>query len=829
MILSNVYIRFYKSFNYDYLGKLTRKSFNPWDKIENVPYPFIQIPIETGITTVVGANESGKSHLLSAIRKGINGSGIEWSDFCRFSSFRKISKGQMRWPEFGFEWVKLSEPDKKSVSEIASVDEGSFDKFHFFRTSPEIACLYFPGSPKVTLTKEQTEAIVGILPKVYEINSSLELPDSVPLRFLAYGEQDGGDAWDIIDRESGYDILEKMHTHRASFESVNAVTGAAPTLHAEFSPLLHGKTNKEKEEFTKKKKQFELVRDLICEVAQVDTKALQTLYSSLKKGDRGVVDTILEDLNRSLSVALNFPKYWAQDKQFELKVATSERDLVFTVRDRTATNYKFSERSSGLKYFLSYYAQYLTYKPKGDNAEILLMDEPDAFLSSQAQHDLLKIFDRFAFPENPKEAIQVVYVTHSPFLIDKNHATRVRVLDKGKHDQGTRVVRDVSRNHYEPLRSAFGVHVAESTFIGNCNLILEGVSDQVILSGTSQLLQGESTTSRELLDLNSLTLVPGGGAPSIPYLVYLARGRDEERPMVVVLLDSDSAGNEAREALKKGIRNKKILREDLVLQIGELAPSNIKFNIDSDQAIEDMIPPDIALEACRRYIITFAGEIPNLAEGTTNEKFEEHLANCHSTLKALQALVSPLLSNFKLDKIAFARFVMEICKEVNSDATSSLTPAVKTFKSNFRILFSAINGMIAHAQIEASERRIDEKIRGIKQVFINDHETVCSKDEALSVLEHMLEVLDETFESDAIATDIRLMIQKFELRNEMEKPLPDFPKFKSKLESLEYKGKLMSQEEGLERPVLDSPGESTVVTQSGVLSDAVQNPSEPNA
>lgn len=42
------------------------------------------------------------------------------------------------------------------------------------------------------------------------------------------------------------------------------------------------------------------------------------------------------------------------------------------------------------------------------------MDEPDAYLSSQGQQDLLRIFDRFAYPADDRLACQRVYVTHAP-------------------------------------------------------------------------------------------------------------------------------------------------------------------------------------------------------------------------------------------------------------------------------------------------------------------------------------------------------------------------------------------------------------------------------
>ncbi len=76
MFLKHVFIRFYKSFNFDYLRKfdvnVSRRE--PWEAVDDLWYPFVRIPIDEKITTIVGANESGKSHSLTAIEKGVRGS-----------------------------------------------------------------------------------------------------------------------------------------------------------------------------------------------------------------------------------------------------------------------------------------------------------------------------------------------------------------------------------------------------------------------------------------------------------------------------------------------------------------------------------------------------------------------------------------------------------------------------------------------------------------------------------------------------------------------------------------------------------------------------------
>lgn len=300
-----------------------------------------------------------------------------------------------------------------------------------------------------------------------------------------------------------------------------------------------------------------------------------------------------------MAESLNLHRWWTQDERFELQVEARDFDLVFTIRDRTTSEYSFAERSSGLKYFLSYLVQYLAHLAEDEVAEMLLMDEPDAFLSNQGQQDLLRLFQDFADKSRSDAVRQVVFVTHSPFFIDKNRADRVRVLDKGAEDEGTRVVRDVGRNHFEPLRSAFGSFVGETTFIGNCNLMLEGVSDQVYVAGLSSAFLRQGLPLAERLDLNEVTLVPAGSASHIPYMTYLARGRDAEQPAVIVLLDGDREGDEARKGLERAaMRGRQILDPKFILQINDSSlPDVSTTRPGGPQLIEDLIPPSVFARA----------------------------------------------------------------------------------------------------------------------------------------------------------------------------------------------------------------------------------------
>ncbi|MET0822674.1 MAG: hypothetical protein ABWY58_17070, partial [Aeromicrobium sp.] len=73
MLLTRVLVRFYRSFNFDQEAKATRTTEYAWEVIEGVGwFPFVEIEIDPEVTAVVGANESGKSHLIGATLRALS-------------------------------------------------------------------------------------------------------------------------------------------------------------------------------------------------------------------------------------------------------------------------------------------------------------------------------------------------------------------------------------------------------------------------------------------------------------------------------------------------------------------------------------------------------------------------------------------------------------------------------------------------------------------------------------------------------------------------------------------------------------------------------------
>ncbi|MBW4705171.1 AAA family ATPase [Micromonospora sp. RL09-050-HVF-A] len=778
MFISAVYIRFYRSFNYDYLRKAHEGfSPDPWDLLEprELQYPFVQVSLEDGITTVVGANESGKSQLLAAVKHALTGLEIERSDFCRYSQFFAVDKS-MAFPDFGLEFKHLDDDDRAAVAKAGRIStlHDSIDSFLLFRFNGKDPVLYLPeaeGWQQVAVKDKKT--LDTVLPRSFEIDAKVALPESVPITYLAEAKT----SIQTGPRKERYAFLTMVMENAASlFGNADTVPTATPHLVSAFTAA--------NTQTVKHERQLALADDLLLKVAKIDRIAFKELLKAVEDGRDGFANGIVEQMNRALAASLNFPKWWSQDHEFKLLLTLRDQDLVFTIRDRTGTEYSADERSGGLKYFLSYFVQYLAHEPpRSGNPEILLMDEPDAYLSSTGQQDLLRIFEDFADPQDPdRQPCQVVYVTHSPFLIDKNHGERIRVLEKGEGDEGTRVVRNAARNHYEPLRSAFGSFVAETTFISNCNLMLEGTSDQVLLAGMSARLRRQKTADMDNLDLNTLTLVPAGSAQHIPYMLYLARGRDVDRPAVIVLLDSDTAGNQAVKSLKKGPNGKPVIDPEFILQLGDISADTVtSSNPASVIAIDDLIPVPIGIAAVKRYAAEFLD--PQQAQKLQALKPKDvNFDDCKGAHDALERAAARLVEGLHLDKVGLARSVLDVVRYEEAPAQ-----ATETMDANFRVLFRELRRLQRRALREATTEKASAKIKRLKRSFLLDHPTWASREAGLLLLDDIETGLDNSIDAEDLRSQIRSVRRDFTLDDEPTEPIPDFPGFRGALDKLVYR------------------------------------------
>lgn len=225
MQLKSVLVRFYKSFNYDYERKIkTGVSRKPWEMIDGHFYPYVEINIDPEISAIVGANESGKSHLLSTIEKGLTGQNtsngkirkIERKDFCRYSRFFQAARGGPKFPDFGFEWGSLTAQDKNRVRRACNVSSSrDFDRFYFFRRESNECSIYLPAQEsgefeEFQIAADSIEAGTkdGLLPHVFRIESAIALPDTVPIEQLIKGRINPGEGLTPSGRRFAFQLMD---------------------------------------------------------------------------------------------------------------------------------------------------------------------------------------------------------------------------------------------------------------------------------------------------------------------------------------------------------------------------------------------------------------------------------------------------------------------------------------------------------------------------------------------------------------------------------------------------------------------------------------------
>lgn len=186
MKLTDLHVRFYKTFNYDYLRKFDRRVAPlPWELMDDDSwYPFVSVPLEQGITTVVGANESGKTQVLDAIEIALTGEGVHRTDFCRYSRFFLVDKVK-RMSDLGLTLAELTDDEAAEVGKALGRDanQPSVSAFTLIRGGGGATSIYIRDGESWTTYRLNAKALK-------QIDAILPHP---PLRFAVGSHPKGTD------------------------------------------------------------------------------------------------------------------------------------------------------------------------------------------------------------------------------------------------------------------------------------------------------------------------------------------------------------------------------------------------------------------------------------------------------------------------------------------------------------------------------------------------------------------------------------------------------------------------------------------------------------
>ncbi len=227
----------------------------------------------------------------------------------------------------------------------------------------------------------------------------------------------------------------------------------------------------------------------------------------------------------SIEISDEIFEFWNQNKQlrveFDLSVANPNdqpplnKGTILHVRiwnNRHRVSVPFDERSKGFVWFFSFLSYFSTLEEEEDADLILLLDEPGLNLHAMAQRDFLRFIDDRLAPKN-----QVVYSTHSPFMINLDKLSSVRTV-QDVDDRGTFVSDDTLSNDREtvfPIQVALGYQMAQTLFLAPHCLMVNYPSDLIYL----QVL-GEAVASIGQMRLDPRwVVIPVGGADNLPTFI----------------------------------------------------------------------------------------------------------------------------------------------------------------------------------------------------------------------------------------------------------------------------------------------------------------------
>jgi energy-coupling factor transporter ATP-binding protein EcfA2 len=545
------------------------------------------VRIQPDVTCIIGKNESGKTAFLQALHRFFPA-----QDNVTFDVQRQypawLEKQHRRDRDLNVQ-TPVSVTFKLEPDDIALVEE-RFGLGALRSHELKISRTYsneFQWYPKFNEPAIIAHMVRNLSIGEHPIPTTLSQLDRLILDFGAYVDADE------TKTISARSIAEKLTIAReAALGKHNSINEAlwndlSPRLPRffyfdEYSQL-PGRA-KIRELLAKQKKDLtaaELTARSLLELGGADSEyLLNPDYETRKRELENIANAITHEVlrywstNPELRTLIDITWLMQQTPQGQQQVIDDLRIRLWD--DRHLLSLGFEERSTGFRWFFSFLAAFSAYE-RGKSPVIILLDEPGLGLHARAQKDFLRFID-----ERLSKQCQVIYSTHSPFMVQPGRLDRVRLAQDGGRNAGSTITDDVlsaDRDTLFPLQGALGYDMAQHLFIAPHNLVVEGTSDFTYLSLLSAFL---IENGREGLD-PTWSIVPVGGADLIPSFVALLGNHLE----VTVLVDSRKEGHQRLQQLTK----QGILRDTRLVTIGEIVGTRAG-------EIEDLFTPD-------EYLILF--------------------------------------------------------------------------------------------------------------------------------------------------------------------------------------------------------------------------------
>ena len=566
--------------------KLTRARVTNFKSIDDSGWVTIN-----DVTCLVGKNESGKTAFLQALRRlnpvsGVNG-GFDLKDYPR--------KGYVRY--------KRTHPEQP-----ATVVQAEFELAQ--HEIGEIEAAFGRGvlkSPKVIVSKDYQNQ------RFWEVD--------VDEQAFADRTADNGrsSTESPADTQDDRGLNGQTSTHEATVVKPPSVHTVKPESEARLKTDVRQQIiDAHLERALPRFVYFDSYSAMRGRISIQDLLRRRSDNASLDDADRtflallSLVGAELEDLENetsyeylkaelesaSIAISDEIFAFWRQNRHLRVEIDLSSANsedppplnsgTILHVRiwnNRHRVSVPFDDRSKGFVWFFSFLSYFSKLEEEQEADLILLLDEPGLNLHAMAQNDFLRFIEERLAPKH-----QVVYTTHSPFMINLEHLRRVRTV-RDVDDRGTVISNDVLNDDREtvfPVQVALGYQMAQTLLLAPHCLMVNAPSDLIYL----QVL-GEVAASRGLARLDPRwVVIPVGDTENLATFISLL---GESYVSVAVLMDVTPTNRGRVEILNQ---------RDLASGRNPIKWVEVTKVRDSD--IEDLLDPDFYLKLVNA---SYAGEL----------------------------------------------------------------------------------------------------------------------------------------------------------------------------------------------------------------------------
>lgn len=500
-------------------------------------YPEAEIILEPKVTAIIGKNESGKSNVLNGLSR------------IRFRERNNTIA-------FSADIVNRSCVDGQENKYIVILKPTNDDK-----------AIGIVEDTKIIITKNSYEAKGGILtyflqtvqPDVDSIIETLGPIETNPMQLrdqdwtnyqIYYNELIEKGKIDIPRRTMALDFLksrvgkiarEKQEVLKSSIdkakEKLLQILDLLPSFFYRKTDK-HLNTSYKLEDIERElKNPTTASNSLLSDFVKLIGVSQEDFVLASRSGSSAKQETLRRRINKLVEEKINKPFHdFYLTETITLDLGFNAGVVSFVVQSGEGEALLLSERSNGLRWYLETFIDAQANDISGRNV-VYLLDEPGTSLHVNAQRELLKLFHHLAEKGN-----QVVYTTHSPYMLDLENDGIHRIRAVAKNAEGftfiyktaydARIAPDSQQDTLAPIISAIGMNLND-TFgpaKDKINIVTEGMSDYIYFCLMAKVLG---------IDTDKYAIIPSVGAPNCINVCSILHGWGCR---YIAIFDYDEAG-----------------------------------------------------------------------------------------------------------------------------------------------------------------------------------------------------------------------------------------------------------------------------------------------